>query len=249
MKRTSIILTLSAILASTGCASKKDLEAAQAKLAACEDERAKLEASVISWEQRFDQASGRWNQLEAEVTTALPKALTELNDERGRIIELVPEQVKSEVNAYLEDYFTTVMKGFNELAKDNEEIKMRMEATYQALEAVGADTRAIGFTIDQTMAEERSQRQAEQTRRQDARTRMAGLVDLIVEFDRNRIDCKSCPDRLKLNRKEREAVLGFHAELTAKLADLQALAGGVKEPPLPPQTGEEADAQPSSDGR
>ncbi len=224
MKRTSITLILLALLA-TGCASKKDLEAARAELAACEEERARLEASTIAWEQRFDQASGRWNQLEAEVTSALPKALGELHTERERIIELVPEQVRSEVNAYLEDYFTTVMKGFSELSDDNAEIKSRLAATHQALEAVGADTRAIGYTIDQTVIHERSLREAEQARRQDARARMAELVDRIVEFDRDRINCKQCPERLRLNRKERETVLGFHAELTAELADLQTLAG------------------------
>ena len=227
MQRTLIILTLMILLACTGCASKKDLEAARAQLAACEEERTRLEASTIAWEQRFDQASGRWNELEAEVTSALPKALGELHTERERIIELVPEQVKSEVNAYLEDYFTTVMKGFSRLAEDNAEIKSRMEATYQALEAVGADTRAIGYTIDQTMAHDRVQREAENARRQDVLAGMSGLVDRVVAFDRDRINCKNCPDRLKLNRKQKEAVLGLHAELMAELSSLQTLAVGL----------------------
>lgn len=226
MKRTPILFILLALLASFGCASKKDLEAAQAELATCREEQAELEASVISWEQRFDRATGRWNEIEASVVTALPEALGELHTERERIIELVPEQVQSEVAAYLEEYFATVMKGFRQLAEDNTEIKGQLRATHKALESVGADTRAISATIDQTVAEERSLRQAEQARRQEALAKLAGVVDQVVDFDQNRINCKQCPDRLKLNRKQRESILGFHAELTAELADLQKLTGG-----------------------
>ncbi len=217
MKQTPIILTL-ALLASAGCASKQDLEAARTQLTACEEEQTRLEASVISWEQRFDRASGRWNELEASVSDALPKALGELHTERERIIELVPEQVQSEVAAYLEEYFATVMKGFGELAQDNAEIKTRLQATHKALQTVGADTRAISATIEQTVAEENA-------RREKAAAHLAGLVDQVVEFDQNRINCKQCPERLKLNRKQREAVLGFHAELMADLTNLQQLAG------------------------
>ncbi len=225
MKQTPPLVLILALLAGTGCASKQDLEAARLQLATCEDEQTRLEASVISWEQRFDRASGRWNELEASVSDALPKALGELHTERERIIELVPEQVQSEVAAYLEEYFATVMKGFGELAQDNADIKMRLEATHQALQTVGADTRAISATIDQTVAEESARREQEQARHQDAAKQLAAVIDHVVEFDQSRINCKQCPDRLKLNRKQRETVLGFHAELMADLANLRQLAG------------------------
>ncbi len=230
MKQALIILALVAAVAIAGCASKADLEAAREQVAACDGEKAELEAAVISWEQRFDRAAGRWDEIETSVAGALPRALGELHTERERIIELVPEQVQSEVAAYLEEYFATVMKGFGQLADDNAAIKGQLRATHKALEAVGADTRAIGTAIDETVAEERAQREAEMARRQNVSEQLADLVDLVVEFDQNRINCKQCPDRLKLNRKERESVLGFHAELMADLADLQRFAGEVGAP-------------------
>ncbi len=233
-----MIFALTILLATTGCASKQDLEASQVELAECQEEQTRLEASVISWEQRFDRAAGRWNELEASVADALPKALGELHTERERIIKLVPEQVQSEVAAYLEEYFATVMKGFNKLSHDNADIKLQLQVTHKALEAVGADTRAIGVTIEETVAEERSQRVADQARRQEVLAKMAGLVDQVVEFDQNRINCKECPDRLKLNRKQRESILGFHAELVAELATLQTLTGSRVDEQLAPETEE-----------
>ena len=225
MKPIAIALTLSSILLSAGCASKKDLESAQAQLAACEEEKVQLEATVISWEERFDSASVRWADLENSVSDALPKALDELNTERERIIELVPKQVQGEVEAYLEDYFTTVMKGFSQLSEDNKDIKIQLDATYKALETVGADTRAISASIDQTVTEERAKREEEQVRRERVSTRLSELVDLIVEFDHSRINCKNCPDRIKLRDKSREVLLAFHAELMSDLADLQTFSG------------------------
>ena len=235
MKPISIALPLLIVL-SVGCASKKDLESAQAQLAACEEEKVHLEASVISWEERFDSASIRWSDLESSVSDALPQALGELNTERERIIELVPQQVQGEVEAYLEDYFTTVMKGFSQMAEDNKDIKLQLASTYKALEAVGADTRAISSSIDQTVAEERSKREDEQARRERVSTQLSEVVDQIVEFDQSRINCKDCPERIKLKDKSREILLAFHAELMSDLADLQTFSGETPSPESSSQT-------------
>ncbi len=225
MQHKLITMVLLLALLGVGCASKEDLEAAQAQLAACEQEKLKLEASVIAWEERFDSASNRWTEVEASVTEALPVALNEFHTERDRIISLVPEQVQGEVTDYLDDYFTTVMQGFGQLAEDNKDIKLQLNATHKALESVGADTRAISASIDQTVSEERAKREDEAARRERVATRLAETVDLIVEFDQNRINCKDCPERVKLKDKAKETLLAFHAELMSDLADLQRFAG------------------------
>ena len=227
MPRHPIILALALIVLATGCASKTDLEAAQTELAACREETVRLEGSVVAWEERFDRESSRWVELEASVSEALPRALNEFHTERERIIELVPEQVQGEIEAYLEDYFKAVAKGFSVLSEDNAAIKTQLQATHKALQAVGADTRAIGITIDRTVAEERAKREGEQARRERVTAQLAKLVDQVVEFDQSRINCKECPERLKLNRNQRETVLGFHAELMADLAEVQTFADDV----------------------
>lgn len=209
---------------SWGCVSKKQYEAAQAELNRCGDEKAQLEASVIAWEQRFDRESGRWEELEASISGTVPKALSEFHDERERILKLVPEQVEAEVNAYLEDYFATVMKGFQLLKGDNDEIKMQLEATRQALTAVGSDTRSISETVDQRLADERQRRAVENARREQMASRLSELVARVGGFDQERINSRDGADRLKLNRKEKEAILGFHGEIMSRLAEIQSLA-------------------------
>lgn len=222
MKRISILLALTSCLFQAGCVAKKDLEASQAELATCEDEKLKLEATVISWEARFDRESTRWTEMETSISEALPRALTEFHQERERIVEMMPEQVQSEVSGYLDDYFATVMKGFEILSQDNSEIKLQLETTNKVLASVGADTRSINTAIDQALAEERTKRNQLDEQITTQSQHLSDLIDQVVEFDQTMINCKSCPERLRLNRRERETIIAFHQELISDLAALRA---------------------------
>lgn len=211
-------------LTATACVPKSDLEEAKVQVANCEDEKAQMQAEIDAWEERFDRESSRWTEMQASITDTVPAALNEFHAERKRILEMVPEQVQSEVETYLNDYFSTVMRGVEMLSEDNADIKLQLQASSMALQALGADTRSINHKIDTTLADERARQKAVQGRIDAMAGTLADTINEIKDFDQTRINCKSCPDRLKLNRKEREAVLAFHAELIAGLADLQAPA-------------------------
>ncbi len=225
MKRILIALTALLVPLSTGCVSKQKFEDAQAKLATCQEEKVQAEAQVIAWEQRFDRESTRWEGMEASISDALPQALSEFSDERDRILELVPDQVQSEVATYLDDYFATVMTGFERLVEDSQEIKLQLEATQATLDSLGADTMSISASINGALAEERAKRDDERAKRENVSIELATLVAQLAEFDSTRINCKGCPQRLKLSRKEREAITAFHTELTSSLAELQGYMG------------------------
>lgn len=215
-------LAIVLVLGLIGCVPKSDLEEAKLQVANCEDEKAQLQAEVAAWEERFDRESSRWTEMQASITETVPAALDEFHAERKRILEMVPEQVQADVETYLNDYFATVMQGFNMLSEDNADIKLQLQASSMALQALGADTRSINDKIDTTLAEERARQQMVQGRIDSMSSTLADTIYQVKEFDQSRINCKGCPDRLKLNRKEREAILGFHAELISALADLQA---------------------------
>lgn len=217
-------LLVAVLIATAGCVSKSEYEAAQAELTQCQEEKAQAEAKVISWEQRFDREAQRWEVVGASVTEQLPRALNELNDERDRIVEMVPEQVRGQVTKYLDEYFATVMAGFDRLASDNSDIRMELTATRTVLESLGTDTRAISQSIDTTLQDERAKRQQEQDKRDAVAAQIADVVALLTEFNNTRINCRQCPDRLKLNRKERETISAFHSELTTQLSQIQGFA-------------------------
>ncbi len=214
----------------TGCVPKSDLEKAQAETNQCQEEVTRLQGEVTNWQERFDRESSRWTDMQASITDTVPSALNEFHAERKRIVEMVPEQVQHEVETYLNDYFATVMRGVEMLSEDNADIKLQLQASSMALQALGKDTRSINTKIDTTLAEERARQQEVQRRLDDNATFLADTINQINDFDQTRINCKKCPERLKLNRKEREAILAFHNELTSALADLQAPSPPVDDP-------------------
>lgn len=217
MTRRWWILIGVAALCLPGCVSKKEMEKAQAELAACREETAEAEARVIAWQERFDRENEFWQELQSEVGEAVPRALEEIHQERERIIAAVPDQVRGELEIYLDDYFATVMQGFETLQRDNDDIQLQLEATRNALEVVGSGTREINDRIEGALTEERS-------RRDRLAKHLSDVVGQIVEFDQTRVNCRGCRERLRLNRKERETIMGFHAELMSDLADLERLA-------------------------
>lgn len=240
MSRTLMTAMLSAALFAGGCVSKSQFEEVEGQLAACEQEKAKGDAAVISWEQRFDRESKRWTEMEKSVTTALPRALSEFQEERQRIVKLVPEQVRGELQRYLDEYSGTVNKGFERMKMDNDEIKLQLAATEKALQIVSKDTKSIdantqsiGKMIDQSLAGERNKRER---LAQD----LTDLMNRIVEFDQTKINCKGCPERLKMRDKTKEEMLAFHQELMQDLATIQNSAL------VPPAT--DAPATPAADG-
>ncbi len=202
-------------------AMKTDRKALQTELVECQESKVQAEAQVISWEQRFDRESNRWETMEASIKDQLPRALNELHEERGRIIEMVPEQVQQEVSAYLDEYFSTVMTGFERLATDNKDIKLQLDTTHRVLESLGTDTRTIQSTIDGALEDERSKRQLEREQREEIAAALGEIGAMVAEFDSTVINCKNCPNRLRLSRKERETITAFHTELTRSISDLQ----------------------------
>jgi hypothetical protein len=218
-----LAVALAATLA-TGCVSKSQFTEVEGQLATCEQEKAKADAAVISWEQRFDRESKRWTEMEKSVTTALPRALSEFQEERQAIVKLVPEQVRGQLVRYLDDYSSTVTRGFDRMKQDNDEIKLQLMATEKALQIVSKDTKAIdantqsiGKMIDQSLSGERNKRES-------LAQNLTDLMNRIVEFDQTKINCKGCPERLKMRDKTKEEMLAFHQELMQDLATIQNAA-------------------------
>lgn len=233
-------LVLAAALLATGCVSKSQFTEVESQLATCEQEKAKADAAVISWEQRFDRESKRWTEMEKSVTTALPRALSEFQEERQAIVKLVPEQVRGQLVRYLDDYSSTVTRGFERMKQDSDEIKLQLAATEKALQIVSKDTKSIdantqsiGKMIDQSLSGERN-------KRENIAQNLTDLMNRIVEFDQTKINCKGCPERLKMRDKTKEEMLAFHQELMQDLATIQNAAL------VPPPSG--GPAVPAADG-
>lgn len=211
--RSVIVICLVIVMttALAGCVSKSRLEE-------CQQDKVKLEEQVASWETRFDQESQRWNSMQASISEAVPQAINEFHAERDRILEIVPEQVKVEVETYLDGYFNTVMRGMRELNEANKSIKGELDVANRKLESLGQDTseiKTMGTALDEKLDEQRAERAK-------FASQVTNIFNQLTEFDNTIINCRDCPERLRLNRKERETITAFHQKMLTELSALQS---------------------------
>ena len=161
--------------------------------------------------------SKRWDSIESQLTSTLPATLKDFQDERNKIIELVPQQVKKEVGGRLDRYFVNVSKQFDRMEGKIEGLREELASSRQQLTELNAATRSVDTKVDATHKAVLT----EQTLRSDQHRKVTDIVALISDFDSNRVNCDKCKDRVKLKGHGREELLSFHSRLIKTLQELQ----------------------------
>ncbi len=238
MPRSFAVLLLIASLALTGCVSKSAHEAIQIQLEECRADKQASQGAAEACEKRYDREIARFDTLDSTLEEVVPEALATFRSEREEILEQVPVQVREEVESYLDEFATAVARSFQRLSDDNDKILSELGTAKIELAKLSADTEAlISAGVDTTIQEVREGQASRETL--DARS--ASIVAMILDFDRSRINCKSCDNRLRLNKKEIQAITAFHGDLIENLQGFAAPAGAQgEEDVLEPMSDDEA---------
>src|SRR5688572_24649969 len=110
MKRTPYALASILAVAALGCVSRSEMDAAKVQLDTCERDKVAAQSSAQDCETRCDTESKRWSNIESQLTSTLPQTLRDFQDERAKIIQLVPDEVKKQVAGRLDRYFVNVTR-------------------------------------------------------------------------------------------------------------------------------------------
>jgi hypothetical protein len=233
MKRAAIVsVVVIGLVGATGCVSKKRFEESEARLASCEGERQQAVSAAASCQEQAQMEAQRWQELSEAITQEAPAVLSTIQAEKEVFLQQLPEAVRTQVDSYLEKFASDVKKAFALMREQNEKMALR-------LEEVGATTGRTEGKADRIlsqMVERERDLLADATRVQAG---IAGAIASVSDFDRTVINCKDCPERLTLSRKERETISAFHGRLIEALSGLRTAT--ASEP-----TGPAADAGPSS---
>jgi len=215
MNRTAIVsLVALGLLGASGCVSKSRFEETAKKLSACEDERQQAVSAAASCQEQAQMEAQRWQELSEAITKDAPEVLSTIQAEKEVFLQQLPEAVRTQVDSYLEKFSGDVKKAFALMREQNEKMALR-------LEEVGATTKSTEGKTDRILGQ---MVQRERDLLNDATRVQAGIVTAIgtiSEFDRTVINCKDCPDRLVLSRKERETISAFHDKLVEQLSGLR----------------------------
>ena len=205
----------------SSCASKAELELAQTLLEECRSDKSLAQEAVLSCRDRYDSEVRRWQDTDALLAEVLPRAMKDFRAERDRIIDLIPKKTRQEVEGYLDELSDAMARGFQVLREENETVFLQLEIAQTKLDVLANQTDSIGEEARSITARLDSALGEQQERALATRRAIAGVVERIHVFDREFINDRDSPERLRLNRNQRETIKGFHDDVIGSLAALQ----------------------------
>lgn len=230
-----VLIGLAALL--LGCSSS-EIEKIRGELKTCEERRASIQQEANSYRQESERQKQSCGAIQAALNASLPPPV---EDARKEFLENVPQQVQIQVQFQLEKYFATVARNFKQLKEHNEEVLQELKQARRELSktsgqvekvATSASNLEEGLAAVQKGNEEsrqfREQLQAQQAQQQQTALEIQKAITSVIEFDRNRLNCRECRERLRMMDRNREEILKFHSRLVEHLTSLRASA--EKEP-------------------
>jgi hypothetical protein len=212
-----------------GCVSKSQFEEVQGKLTACEAERQQAVTAAASCQENAAKEAERWQGLADSMQKEAPAVLSAIQAEKQVFLQQLPEAVRTQVDSYLEKFAGDVRKAFAVMREQN----LKLETKLAEVGDTAGRTEGKADIIIGRIEERERALLADAERVQKG---VADLVSTIGEFDRSKINCKDCKDRLVLNRNEREVITAFHQLLVETLSSLRT-GGGESAPAAEPSTG------------
>lgn len=221
------VLTLAAL--STACVPKKEFEAVQAQLA---EKQKQVDECLADKKAAQDMAAGltkklstddeRFARLETTMTTTIPEMAAEFQEDRKRIMTLVPKEIRSQVGEKLDAHFASVNTRMGKMQESLTSMDSELKAAREELTALRGQTQGVSEKVDQANATLGGEN-ADLKKKLDAqRARANDLVKQVTDFDATYLNCADCEERLKMKEKSREALRSLHGALISGLSELQA---------------------------
>lgn len=219
MNRYRILFFPCLVALAAGCVSRGEHDAVKQQMDTCERDKVAAQSASRDCEARYQAANDRWQNIETQLTSTLPQTLQDFRDERDKIIELVPQQVRDEVAGKLDRYFGTVAREFKKMDSKLDTLNEQVTRSHsQMTDLVKDSTQAVDVKLTET----HQAVIAERSRRQDRSRRIASVISEIAWFDQERINCKKCKDRLRFKGDSQAQLLAFHSKLIQDIQALQA---------------------------
>lgn len=214
-RNATILVLLSAAL--VACSPRSTLKAVQAQLETCQEDLERTRTDAAEWRDRLDtwehQIGLRLQEQEAATAMSLDTIQLKFNEIRAA----VPQAIETQVGGQIDEVERLLIAGFRDLSQGNSSLQQQLEETRQLL----SEARSELQTGNQLARNAQSERREIRGQISGLTSETAQLVARIHEFDRTRLQCKSCPEYLDLRKRKIADIAEFHNEIVAHLSALQ----------------------------
>ncbi len=212
MKPTGRCLSLLVVLVMVGgCVKKSEYEALQGQLAESKE--------------RADEYEGLYQGVMEERSVALqeaaeylPAAATELREQLDLRLEEVTRdldtQIREDVQDTLDELTDAMAEGYQQLRGQNAQLQGQLTESRNLLERLMDRTGSIERTVG-------TDRVALLGKRDLVMQRIEELTSEVNDWKYKHVDCRDCPEKLRLNKREREAIAQIQLHTVASLEELR----------------------------
>lgn len=225
--KVSVLIGLAAATLLLGCKSG-EFEKVRGELKACEARRASLQQEANSYREESERQKQSCQAIQAALEASIPPPV---EDARKEFLESVPPPVQLQVQFQLEKYFATVARNFKQLKDHNQEVLQELKQARRELAKTSGQVEKVATSasnLEEGLAavqkgndEARQLREQLQAQQQKNAAEIQKVIASIIEFDRNRLNCRECRERLRMMDKNREEILRFHSSLIEQMTALK----------------------------
>lgn len=212
MKRSELGVSLAVVLLlAGGCVKKSEHEALQAQLVECQERadeyeglyQAEMEKRSFALQEAADFLPAAANELREQLDTRLEEVTRDLD-----------AQIRADVQQTLDGLTNAMAQGYQELRGQNAELQGQLRESRTMLETLMERTGSIERSVG-------SDRVALLAKRDAVMERISSLTDMVNDWKYKHVDCRECPEKLRLNKRERDAIAQIQLQTVEALEALR----------------------------
>ena len=195
-----------------GCGvSKSEHEAVVAELEECR-------AGALRWETLYQESVEERRQALDQALEMLPAAHDELRSQINLRLDEVTRSLdstlRSEVQESVYELAEAIAEGYSVLQDENEQLEAQLAESRRLIESVLEKTGSIEERVG-------SEKEAFLADRQSLLLEIGEVEAYLRDWQYKHVECKGCDERLRINKRERDALAQLQEEILSRLAEVR----------------------------
>jgi len=209
--RSCLWLVLVAALVGCGGVKEADHQAVVDARDECKEDSARWESLYL---ESVDERQGALEEALAMLPAANDELRTSIDARLDEVTKDLDEAIKAEVQESFYDLADAIAEGYNLLQKENEQLAIQLSESRSLIETVLEKT----GSIEKRVGEEQD---AFVASRQTLLLEIGEAEAFLRDWSYKHIECQGCEERLRINKRERDALAQLSEDLMGRLAGVR----------------------------
>ncbi len=189
-----------------------------AAIAECEEDTAR-------WESLYQESVDERQQALDQALTMLPAAHEDLRSQidlrLGEVTAELDEVIKAEVQESFYELAQAIAEGYNNLQQENQQLQTQLTESRSLIEMVLEKTGSIEQQTGSIQESVTTDQAAIIANRQAALIQVGEVESFMRDWQYMYVECRGCEERLRINKRERDALARMHDDVMGRLADVR----------------------------